>query len=47
MLSICYILLHNVFTRAKLLTTDGQSFSLDEITRPRYSKEVTISRGRP
>ena len=41
------ILLHTVFAQAKFLTTDGQSSSVSKITRPRYLKEVTISRGRP
>ena len=47
LLSTRDILLHTVFDRAKLLTTAGQSSSISEITRPRYVKEVTISRGRP
>ena len=41
------ILLHTVFARYKLLTTAGQSLSVAKITRPRYFKEVTISRGHP
>ena len=35
------ILLHTVFARAKFLTTAGQLSSVSDITRPRYSREVT------
>ena len=47
LLSIHDILLHTAFYWAKLLTTAGQSLFVAEITRTRYLKEVTISRGRP
>ena len=33
--------------RDKFFTTVGQALYASEITRPRYLKEVTISRGHP
>ena len=47
LLSICDILLHTVFYRAKVITTAIQWSSVAKITCHRYLKEVTISRGRP
>ena len=44
---ILIILSHTALDRDKFLTTTGQPSSADEITRPRYYKEVTISRGIP
>ena len=41
------ILLQNVFSQAKFITTAGQSLSIAEITHPSYLKEVTISRVHP
>ena len=41
------IFLHTTLVRDKFLTTANQSLSAAEITRTRYLKEVTISRGRP
>ena len=41
------ILLQTALSRDKLFTTTGQLLSSTEIARPRYPKEVTISRGRP
>ena len=41
------ILLQTFLAWAKFLTTAGQLLSVSDITRPRYFKEVTISRGRP
>ena len=41
------ILLQTALARDKFFTTSGQSSSTTEITRPRYLKEVTISRGHP
>ena len=39
-------LCHNTRTFARFLNTAGKSFSIAEITRPKYLKDVTISRGR-
>ena len=47
LLSIIVILFNTALSRDNLLTTAGQLSSADEINRPRYQKEVTISRGRP
>ena len=41
------ILLHTVFDRERLIITTVQCSSVAEITRPRYLKEVIISRGHP
>ena len=41
------IFLHTDLVRDKFLTTANQSLYADYITRPRYLKEVIISRGRP
>ena len=41
------ILLHTVFARAKFLTTAGHPSSVADINRPRYLKEVIISREIP
>ena len=45
LMSIRKILLHIVFARSKFLTTAGHSSSVADIIRPRYLKEVIISRG--
>ena len=47
LLRIHVILLQTVLDWDKLFTTAGQSLSATDITRPRYTKEVTIYRGRP
>ena len=47
LLMILVILSHTALARDKFLTTNGQPLSADDITRPRYYKEVTISRGLP
>ena len=47
LLRILVILFHTTLSQDKFLTTVSQSLSAAEITRPRYWKEVTISRGRP
>ena len=44
--------MHNILLKTflawdKFFTTTGQFSSASDITRPRYLKEVTISRGRP
>ena len=41
------ILLQTVLAWDKFLTNSGQLLSAANITRPRYLKEVTISRGSP
>ena len=40
------VLLQAALSQDKLLTTTGQSSSAAKITRPRYLKEFTISKGR-
>ena len=47
LLRIRVILLQTALARDKLFTTSGQSLSAADITRPRYLKEVIISRGYP
>ena len=47
LLRIRNILLQTVLNWDNLFTTSGQSLYAAKITRPRYLKEVTISRGRP
>ena len=47
LLRIRIILCHTTRAIARFLTTTVQSSSATEITRPKYLKEVTISRGRP
>ena len=47
LLRIHVILLQTYLAREKFFTTAGHSSSASKITRPRYLKEVTISRGRP
>ena len=47
LLMILAILFHTKLARDKVLTNDFQSSSATKITRPRYRKEVTISRGIP
>ena len=44
---MCNILFYNVFALSKFLTTSGQLLSVAKITRPRYFKEFTISKGSP
>ena len=45
LLRILVILFHTALARDKFLTIAGQLLSDAKITRPRYQKEVTISRG--
>ena len=47
LLKILVVLFHADLSWKKFLNTAGQSFSAGEITRARYQKEFTISRGRP
>ena len=47
LMMILVIFFHTAHTRDKFLTTAGQLSSNANITRPRYQKEVTISRGIP
>ena len=47
LLMIRVILLQTNLAWDKLFTTAGHLSSAAKITRPRYLKEVTISRGRP
>ena len=47
LLRILINLHHTARALARFLTTPDQSSSAAEITRPKYLKEVTISRGRP
>ena len=47
LLRILVNLRHTARTFDRFLNIDGQSLSASEITRPKYLKEVTISRGRP
>ena len=44
---IIVILFHTALTQYKFLTNAGQLLSAAEITRPRYLKEIIISRGSP
>ena len=44
---ILVILFHTALAWDKFLTTAGQSSSAAESTRPRYCKEVIISKGHP
>ena len=47
LLRIHIILLQTTLARNKFFTNSVQLSSTTKITRPRYLKEVTISRGRP
>ena len=47
LLRIPFILFYTALARDKFLATSGQSLSAANITRPRYWKGVTISRGSP
>ena len=47
LMSILVVLFHTALAQDKLLTTAGQLSSAADITRPRYQKEVTITRGSP
>ena len=47
LLKILFILFHIALTHDKFLTTSNQSSSAAKISRPRYQKEVKISRGSP
>ena len=47
LLRICVILRKTDLARYKFFTTASQSLSAANISRLRYLKEVTISRGRP
>ena len=47
LLIILVLLFHTALALDKFLTTVGQLSSTTNITRPRYRKEVTISRGIP
>ena len=47
LLRILVFFFHTSLAQDKFLTTAGQSSSDTKITRPRYQKEVTISRGCP
>ena len=47
LLRIIFNLCHTTRALVRFLTTTGQSFSAADITRPKYLKQVTISRGSP
>ena len=47
LLRIRVILFHTSLARDKFVTTSGKFLSAAKISRPRFLKEVTISRGRP
>ena len=47
LLRICVSLRHTTSALASFLTAAGHSSSATEITRPKYLKQVSISRGRP
>ena len=47
LLRVLINLLHTSLALDKFLTTAGQSSFASDITRPRYQKEVAISKGRP
>ena len=47
LLRILVILFHTALEHDKLTTTADQSSSVAYITRPRYQKELSISRGSP
>ena len=44
---VLVILFHTDLTRGKFLNTAEQSSSTGKITRAKYRKEFTISKGRP
>ena len=47
LLRIIVILFNTALVFDKFMTTAGQLLSAAKITRPRYQKEVTISKGSP